>query len=56
MIDLGKLSRRMYAAFRRTDPVLLSAMVVGLLVRAWAFGTIPPGLNQDEIRCCIPRK
>ena len=48
MIDLGGLSRRMCAALRRTDPVLLSAMVVGLLVRGWAFGTIPPGLNQDE--------
>jgi MFS family permease len=30
------------------DPVLFAAMVVGLLLRAWQFGAIPPGLNQDE--------
>jgi len=32
----------------RVDLVLLSAMAVGLLVRVWGFGDIPPGLNQDE--------
>ena len=30
------------------DSVLLTAMAVGLLVRVWNFGDIPPGLNQDE--------
>jgi MFS family permease len=52
MIDLGGWMRRLpgqlFAAARRVDPVLLSAMVIGLLVRTWAFGSIPPGLNQDE--------
>ena len=52
MIDPGawmrRLPKRMYTVGRRADPVLLSAMAVGLLVRAWAFGSIPPGLNQDE--------
>jgi MFS family permease len=32
----------------QVDPVLISAMVIGLLVRVWSFGDIPPGLNQDE--------
>ena len=32
----------------RVDPVLLAAMAIGLLVRAWRFGDFPPGLNQDE--------
>ena len=52
MIDpaewMARLPRQVYAAACRSDPVLLSAMAVGLLVRAWAFGGIPPGLNQDE--------
>lgn len=52
MIDPGawmrRLPHRMYTVGRRADPVLLCAMAVGLLVRAWAFGSIPPGLNQDE--------
>ena len=30
------------------DPVLLAAMAIGLFVRTWSFGHIPPGLNQDE--------
>lgn len=32
----------------RVDPILLAAMVVGLVLRGWQFGSIPPGLNQDE--------
>jgi 4-amino-4-deoxy-L-arabinose transferase-like glycosyltransferase len=32
----------------RVDRVLLAAMAVGLLVRVWSFGALPPGLNQDE--------
>jgi tetratricopeptide (TPR) repeat protein len=33
---------------RRGDPVLAVATLLGLLVRSWAFGSVPPGLNQDE--------
>lgn len=32
----------------RVDLVLIAALVVGALVRIWDFGSIPPGLNQDE--------
>lgn len=32
----------------RADLVIVAAFVVGFLVRAWAFGSIPAGLNQDE--------
>lgn len=30
------------------DPVLWAALAVGLCLRVWRFGDIPPGLNQDE--------
>ncbi len=30
------------------DPVLLAALALGLFLRGWQFGTLPPGLNQDE--------
>src|SRR4051812_13141688 len=33
---------------RGLDPVLLGAIVVGLLLRTYAFAAIPRGLNQDE--------
>ena len=42
----GGLALRRF--FDHVDPVLFAAMVVGLLLRAWQFGAIPPGLNQDE--------
>ncbi len=32
----------------RIDPVLAAALVVGALVRAWRFGALPSGMNQDE--------
>src|SRR6266540_3282982 len=32
----------------RVDPILLVAVLVGFVLRAWQFGAIPPGLNQDE--------
>lgn len=32
----------------RVDLVLIAAFVVGAAVRVWQFGSIPPGLNQDE--------
>lgn len=32
----------------RVDLYLVAALLVGLLVRVWQFGEIPPGLNQDE--------
>jgi hypothetical protein len=35
-------------AVGRIDPVLLAAIVIGLCLRAWRFGELPPGLNQDE--------
>jgi len=35
-------------AWPSVDRVLLAAMLVGLVLRAWRFGTLPPGLNQDE--------
>jgi hypothetical protein len=38
----------LWAALARADRVLLSALLVGFLVRVWEFGTLPPGLNQDE--------
>ncbi len=34
--------------FVRREPLLVYIVVVGILVRAYAFGSIPPGLNQDE--------
>jgi hypothetical protein len=44
--DVPKLAIRTW--LRGLDPVLLAAMAVGLLLRAWAFAAIPRGLNQDE--------
>lgn len=32
----------------RIDPVLLAAIIIGLAVRVWRLGSLPPGLNQDE--------
>lgn len=32
----------------RVDPVLVAALLVGVVLRTWQFGAIPPGLNQDE--------
>lgn len=32
----------------RVDLVLVAAFVLGAVVRIWQFGSIPPGLNQDE--------
>lgn len=32
----------------RVDIFFVAAMVVGIIVRVWQFGDIPPGLNQDE--------
>ena len=50
MIDLGGWMRRLpgqlFLAARRVESVLPSAMVIGLLVRTWAFGSIHPGLNH----------
>jgi len=43
-----KISVWLRTSAGRVDPVLLAAMAVGLLVRAWCFGDFPPGLNQDE--------
>jgi hypothetical protein len=52
MIDLGGrtrgLFRLIWEAASLGDRVLAAAMGVGLLLRGWAFGSIPPGLNQDE--------
>lgn len=42
------LVRGMCATCARMDPVLLLAIAAGLVLRAWCFGSIPPGLNQDE--------
>jgi len=39
---------RLWAALVRVDRVLLVALLIGFLARAWEFGTLPPGLNQDE--------
>lgn len=43
-----KLALRTRTLAARIDSVLLAAMAIGLVVRAWRFGAIPPGLNQDE--------
>jgi 4-amino-4-deoxy-L-arabinose transferase-like glycosyltransferase len=32
----------------KVDRILLLSLVVGTLVRAWAFGQLPTGMNQDE--------
>ena len=40
--------RQARAAIGRLDPVLLAAIAIGLVLRVWEFGTLPPGLNQDE--------
>ncbi len=32
----------------RLDPVLVVIFVAAVLVRVWAFGSIPGGMNQDE--------
>ncbi len=45
---LRSLARRAWAGLRGIDPVLCVALAVGLALRAWAFGALPPGLNQDE--------
>ncbi len=42
------LAAWIHSRVRRVDPALPIAMAVGLIVRAWSFGDIPPGLNQDE--------
>jgi len=39
---------KLWAAFVHADRVFLVALLVGSLVRVWEFGTLPPGLNQDE--------
>jgi hypothetical protein len=43
-----KLAFKAGSWLRGLDPVLLAAMIVGLLLRSYAFGAIPRGLNQDE--------
>lgn len=32
----------------KVDLYLVAALLIGLIVRVWQFGEIPPGLNQDE--------
>lgn len=33
---------------KNIDPVIVAALVLGIIVRSYEFGNIPPGLNQDE--------
>lgn len=44
----GRLTVLAERVGRRVDLVLLAAFLVGAVVRIWQFGSIPPGLNQDE--------
>lgn len=44
----GPLKRFADRVGSRVDLVLIAALVVGVAVRVWEFGSIPPGLNQDE--------
>ncbi len=52
VVDVKRLMVRKYGqvctAIGRVDPVLLVALAIGLAFRLWQFGTLPPGLNQDE--------
>lgn len=34
--------------WKTVDPVVVAIIFIAILVRAWSFGSIPPGLNQDE--------
>lgn len=43
-----KRAARTASILRGVDPVLLGAILVGLLLRTYAFASIPRGLNQDE--------
>jgi len=44
----GPLKRLADRVGSRVDLVLIAALIVGVAVRVWEFGSIPPGLNQDE--------
>jgi 4-amino-4-deoxy-L-arabinose transferase-like glycosyltransferase len=44
----SQLRSRAAGWLTRTDRVLLVAICLGIAARAWSFGAIPPGLNQDE--------
>jgi MFS family permease len=45
---IARVLRLTRTAFGKCDPVLLTAMVLGMVLRMWDFGALPPGLNQDE--------